>query len=457
MTQDSIRHAQVQIETGSSAVGCDPVFAAETILRRYGARAVTLLSSARTLDDGRVLPPRLSANDCYVALSEACRKMARVALRKYESQPSLQSAGFAASVDTFFPDPVAYLSRCIRSVVSDAERLTRKEPQAVSLDQPIGGTAAAGDTLLCLRDTVADSSIGGQPEELLLDSSDRARFRAALAGALRSIPQNYLQALQRDIERNRERQLGWKVGPESDRERQTVCRARAAVATILYRECGDDNSFVRLLAQQRSGRVRQKTNSASKWTADRQQRLFDRLLGSSWQERDSGTAEGNLEEAVVNEVSRSNSVAPPSPEMRNAIRVMDTYTLGDNPTAQCAEAQTLYQQARQLRHSGKIEEAIAHYRAAYQKEPRFLAAYNEVGVLLSQTGNLRDALKVYLQIFEQPDAGEHRFIAATNAADIYLTWFDAGRNKERNIERATFYAQYAMQRPTPMRACNLLL
>ncbi|MCW3054803.1 MAG: hypothetical protein JWN14_3973, partial [Chthonomonadales bacterium] len=56
-----------------------------------------------------------------------------------------------------------------------------------------------------------------------------------------------------------------------------------------------------------------------------------------------------------------------------------------------------------------------------------------------------------------PRAGDHRYIAATNAADIYLTWFDAGRNKERNIERATFYARLSMEKPSPMRACNLLL
>jgi len=91
------------------------------------------------------------------------------------------------------------------------------------------------------------------------------------------------------------------------------------------------------------------------------------------------------------------------------------------------------------------------------KDNRFFAAYNEVGVLLSQMGNLREALKVYLKIIEDPNAGDHRFIAATNAADIYLTWYDAGRNRERNIERALHYAQIAMQKPTPMRACNLLL
>jgi hypothetical protein len=62
-----------------------------------------------------------------------------------------------------------------------------------------------------------------------------------------------------------------------------------------------------------------------------------------------------------------------------------------------------------------------------------------------------------LTIIEHPESGSERFVAATNAADIYLTWFDAGRNRERNIERATHYARMAMQRPTPMRACNLTL
>ena len=61
-----------------------PLEAAETILRRFGARAISILSNPRTLEDGRTLPARLSANDCYVAMEEACRKMARVALRKFE-------------------------------------------------------------------------------------------------------------------------------------------------------------------------------------------------------------------------------------------------------------------------------------------------------------------------------------------------------------------------------------
>jgi len=112
---------------------------------------------------------------------------------------------------------------------------------------------------------------------------------------------------------------------------------------------------------------------------------------------------------------------------------------------------------KKARKLGRLEEAIRLYRAAYENDSSFLAAYNEVGVLLMQTGNLRDALKVYLTIIERPDAAEQKYIAANNAADVYLTWFDAGRNRERNIERASHFARIAMEKPTPMRACNLLL
>jgi tetratricopeptide (TPR) repeat protein len=438
---------------------CDvePVQAAETILRRYGARAISILTNPRVLDDGRRLPARLSANDCYVAMAEACRKMARVALRKYQGDAELIQLGFAAALEVIFPDPPAYLTRCIRSVISDAERAMRREVPTVSMDQPLG--AGEGDNALCLKDTFATTEIGTQPEEALIAQDERVRFRQALAGALQAIPKNYLEALHRDIARERERQNGRKVAPESDKERQTVCRARAALSQILRRECGLDNPFVRLLAQQRSSRVRHKSSPSANWTSERQNELFRRLLNTSWQERAAAAAhpEDNVEEAIVNEVSGTKNVAPPSPEMRQAMRVMDAYVLGDNPTAETGEAQALYEQAQKARHGGRLEEAIRLYRAAYELEPEFFAAYNEVGVLLIQSGNLRDALKVFVTIIEHPNAGDHRFIAATNAADIYLTWFDAGRNKERNIERATHYARLAMQKPTPMRACNLLL
>lgn len=460
LTQNSARSARTRTPV-PPLVSCDvdPVQAAETILRRFGARAISILTSPRTLEDGRTLPARLSANDCYVALEESCRKMARVALRKYQGDADLQALGFAAALDDIFPDPPAYLTRCIRSVVSDAERTARREVPAISMDQPLAGNGSDGGSALCLRDTLADRETATQPEQALLEQDARTSFRHALVGAMRAIPKNYLQALQRDIARERERQSGVRLAPESDKERQTVCRARAALSQILQRECGADNPFVRLLAQQRSSRVRPKSTPSPNWTSERQNDLFRRLLSTSWTER-AATAvhpEDHVEEAVVNEVSLADNVAPPSPEMRQAMRVMDTYTLGDNPTAETLEAQDLYKEAQKARRANKIEEAVRLYRAAYEREPRFFAAYNEVGVMLSQLGNLRDALKVYLGIVENPEAGEHQYIAATNAADIYLTWFDAGRNKERNIERATHYARLAMERPTPMRACNLLL
>ena len=457
-TKNAVRSIRSVNTGGSPLIVVDPVEASETIFRCFGARAISLLSNTRTLEDGRVLPPRLSANDCYVAMEEACRKMGRVALRKHQSEPRFADIGFAEALTIIFPDPVAYLTRCIRSVISDAERTVRREVPAVSMDQPIAGSGG-GDSLLCLRDTIADTDPGKQPEEVLIDQDERSRFRSALTSALRAIPANYLTALERDLARERDRQQGGKVAPETDKERQTVCRARAALSEILRRECGLDNPFVRLLAQQRSSRVRHKSAPSPTWSSERQSSLFRKLLDTSWKERASVAAhpEDNIDEAVVNEVSQSENLAPPSPEMRQSMRVMDTYTLGDNPTAETTEAQALYLQARTARKAGKIEEAIRLYRAAFELEPRFFAAYNEVGVLLSQTGNLRDALKIYLTIVEHVEAGEHRFIAATNAADIYLTWFDAGRNKERNIERAAHYARMAMQKPTPMRACNLVL
>ena len=184
-------------------------------------------------------------------------------------------------------------------------------------------------------------------------------------------------------------------------------------------------------------------------------------MQTPWQTRveaASAHAETDVEEAVVNEVSTpAKMAAPPSPEMRQAMRVMDMYTLRDDPRAHSPEAQTLYDRAGEARTAGRLEEAIKLYKEANTIEPGFLAALNEAGVLLSQVGNLRDALKIYLSIVDNPNAGANKYIAATNAADIYLTWFDAGRNKEKNIERALWYARLAMEKPTPMRACNLLL
>jgi tetratricopeptide (TPR) repeat protein len=401
----------------------------------------------------------MSANDCYVVMAEACRKMARVAVRKYLAEPHLQPLGFERAIEIIFPDPVAYLSRCIRSVVSDAERVNRKEVPTVSLDQPLRGFASSGENTLHLGDTFATENSSDKPEESLLEQTERQDFRQALVRALQNIPPNYLAALQRDMARDQERQNGAKLGPETDRERQTVCRARAALSQILQRECGLDNPFVRLIAQQRSSRVRQKSSPSQNWTAERQNELLRKLMDTPWSERPTDpSADGNVEEAVVNEVGEARPVAAPSPEMRQMMRVMDTYTLGDNPTTENSEAQALYEQARHTRKvKNNLEEAIRLYKAAFDLDPRFFAAYNEVGVLLSQTGNLREALKVYMRIIDDTNAGDHRFIAATNAADIHLTWFDAGRNRERNIERALHFAQLAMKKPTPMRACNLLL
>ena len=65
-------------EVLNGAQTLEPVSVADEILTQIGPRAVTLLTTPRTLDGGRTVQPRLSVNDCYVALPEACRKMARV-------------------------------------------------------------------------------------------------------------------------------------------------------------------------------------------------------------------------------------------------------------------------------------------------------------------------------------------------------------------------------------------
>ncbi len=446
---------QPEIDIGYLEFSIEPVRAAEIILRKVGARAISMLTSPREFD-GRLITPRLSANDCYAALEESCRKMARVALRKFESDASCQNIEFEDALDILFPDAAAYLTRCIRSVISDSERVDRRELPTLSLDQPISQNSSSRSDF-CLRDILTDPNTAVQPEIAAIEQDERSRFRNGLAHALQGIPKNYMEALQRDISRDRERQNGLKVTPETDRERQTICRARAALAIILKRECGEDNPYIHMLAKQRNSRVRQKSTHSPNWSTERQNDLFRRLLDTSWTERTDDSQDGNVEEAVVNEVSKGGGLAPPSPEMRLTMRVMDTYTLGDNPTAETAEAQELYVKAQNLRYAGKIEQAIQQYRDAYHLDSNFFPAISEVGVLLSQTGNLRDALSIYLGIVANPQAGEHRYIAATNAADIYLTWFDTGRNREKNIEQATLYARLAMEKPTPMRACNLLL
>ena len=278
--------------------------------------------------------------------------MARVALRKFESDTLLQSGSFSEALDKIFPDATAYLARCIRSVISDTERVVRRDVPTVSMDQPLAG--GDGGATLTLGDTFATEATADRPEEALLDRDARRQFRAALAKGLQAIPKNYLSALQRDMAREHEREAGMKVAPESANERQTICRARAALSEILRRECGLDNPFVRLLAQQRSSRVRQKSTPSPNWTKERQNDLFRRLMNSPWAERAAHSAnpDDHLEEAVVNEVSTSVNTAPPSPEMRQAMRVMDIYTLDSDPKSEIVEAQIAYDQALSVAASG---------------------------------------------------------------------------------------------------------
>src|SRR5471030_3087200 len=74
-TQDVTRETRLGAPAGNNQEICEPVQAAEIVLRRFGARAISILTSPYQLEDGRWIPGRLSANDCYVALEESCRKM----------------------------------------------------------------------------------------------------------------------------------------------------------------------------------------------------------------------------------------------------------------------------------------------------------------------------------------------------------------------------------------------
>ncbi len=431
----------------------DLVAAAEAILRRYGPRAVTLLTSPRAGAETHG-SARLSANDCYVALEEACRKTARVAVRRYRDARRDAAVPFDEALDGLFPDPVAYLARAIKSVVSDEARTARRTVDTVSLELPVG--PADSESPLHLGDMLAETRSPRMPEAALVEKSEKQEFRSALRHALSAIPPSYLSALARDVARERQREHGASFSPESDRDRQTLCRARAALTRVIQSECGEDNPFVHLLLQRRNGRVRQKPQPSARWTGERQEVLFRRLMETSWARRAVEREDGGVDEAIVNDVSSASPVAPPSPELRQTMRVLDLYTV-DRPTPQSEEARRYYDSARALRQAGKLAEALQAYKTCYDAEPTFIEALNEVGIMHSQLGNLRDALKVYLSIIDRNAPGDHIYIAATNAADIYLTWFDTGRNRERNIELAIKYAQIAMHKPTPMRACNMIL
>ena len=74
LTQHSARSPVKTVLQDGCAETLEPVQAAEIILRRFGARAISILTSPRQMEDGRTIPARLSANDCYVAMAEACRK-----------------------------------------------------------------------------------------------------------------------------------------------------------------------------------------------------------------------------------------------------------------------------------------------------------------------------------------------------------------------------------------------
>lgn len=452
ITEESI---QGHIETKSLSVlpEPDPVEVATIIFRKYGARSITFLTGYSSDDPGRDKANRISPNDCYAAMDMALRKMARVALNKYHSEYYPDGIPFEAALQCMFPDPVAYLAKAIRSVIADTERLNRKEVKTVSLNTPLGQDD--GGKTLYLDDILVEEDASKLPERRLLESEDSQSFQNALKKALSSIPVHYLQAIRRDMEREKIREEGVKLSPETDRERQTVCRARAALVNILRSECGEDNPYVMLLSKQRSSRVRHSAKLGG-WSGVREETLIRKLLQSDWGRRSATDLEGTVDEAVVNEVTNPSKLASPSPDMRKAMRVLDVYTVS-YPVPDTDIARELYDRARSARKLGSLEEAYELYMDCFEAEPTFVEALNNAGNILSQMGRLREALKIFMDIIERNTPGDHKYIAATNAADIHLTWYDAGRNREGNIEKAIELATLAMHKPTPMRACNLIL
>lgn len=422
------------------------------LLDLYGARAVTSLVSPRKMPDGKVFCPKLSANDCYSVLHEACRKMARVAIRTYEDRFSAE-IGFGMALRFIFPDPIAYLARAIRSVLSDAGRTERQQAPTVSLDMPIAGS---GELSLCLKDLIADTSIENQPEAALISSSDRLEFSSGLLNAFHELPDNYREALITDMERDRARERGEYQQPETDKERQVVCRARAAVHKILLKNCDLSNEYIQFLNRSRITKISGKKVMKTEWNAEKQEILFETLQNHYLSALHSESVEDSGE-AIVNEVNGVSPRRSPSSRMRNGTRVVDTFSLNDSPQTTSMVAQKLYDSARDARYSGDLEGAVQQYRAAFVEDKTFYPAMVEAGVVLHQIGKLRDALQCFLVVLQDDDSGEERYLAATNAADIYLTWYDTGRNQEKNIENALSCARFAMQSPTPMRACNLIL
>ena len=165
------------------ALSCDSLSISESILRQFGPRAITMLTAPRQAQDGSTFLPRLSANDAYAALQEACKKMARVTAARIAKDGLLSLMSLADAIRAAFPEPAAYLARCIRSVISDAERLSRHEPITLSLDAPLRRTVEGNS--FTLAEYLPETDFEKQPETAFLDASDRSQFRSALSIAIR--------------------------------------------------------------------------------------------------------------------------------------------------------------------------------------------------------------------------------------------------------------------------------
>jgi len=443
---------------------------AQIIRERYGARAVSIVT-------GPERAGRLSVNDAWVALYDACHKMSRVALRRHEARGGDDDTPLA--LETLFPEPLAYLICSLLSVVQDARRIGRIEKaeadRTTSLDAGLSNLDGAGAngsfSPMLARRLVEDRALL-LPEAALLHAQERQDWKInarALDAAARALPAAQTEVILADLRRRRLLQSA--LPPASDVQRQRLRRARKALAKRA--ECllrasetceseppwfGDKAGAVRVnrSSPRRAVGALPVPTTEEGWDEKRLGALLRERFGdAAWTERVT-SPNGDVEEAVVHDIGGGGDA--PSAALRAAVRVMDRAALKASPVPRTEAAQTLWDEGRSLRKQGKLEEATRAFRACNRAEPSFSPARIAGGVTLFRLGRLAEARDLYLDVARNPNAGADRFVAASNVSEVYLTWFRTGHgDKERNLNLALYWATRGLEQPTPARAVNLLL
>jgi hypothetical protein len=438
------------------------------IRERFGARAVSHIAAS--------VPVRVET--LWAGMYDACHKMARVACGRYAKYDGeCRTRGetplpFADSLNTLFPapsTPAIYLACAIRSVLKDASRTWRKVAgrEALSLDDPV---FAGKRSALTIGDRLEERLPRRLPEEALREQAarqERAAVVGALPVALAALSADYRAAIISQRERKARREAGEPLRPMTAPERQRLSRAREALLREIARLLGEraraDNTVFQALCagqprQEAKRRHAAKRAPASEpWTEARQERLFRHLTEGGWARRARALPGGNVEEAVVHELNAARAAPAPGKAFRKAVRVLDRYGM-KAPTPQGAQAAQQWDEARELRRAGKLEEAAAAFLACHAAEPEFVEARIAAAVTLFRLGQLDAARAHYLDIIRRCPQGAYRSVAASNLSEIYLTWFRIGRgSKELHIGEAVCYAQMGMAQPSPARAANLLL